>query len=158
MKIDIDLTTKILGAIGGLYVVVKETAKAVTTYLKWKGNRSAHKSNFFRGNWNNQGQLRNVPSHYIDMDSFASGRRFRGQFNVRLGNDADSWRMFALTGKRQLGKMKCKIWDGESEESKIVAEGVLKISRGNMVWVLKEGSLAQFPEKAILRRGLPKIA
>jgi hypothetical protein len=158
MSIDWKLTKEIIGIIGGVYATIKGAAAGVNVYLKWTGNRAARKASNFAGNWNNQGQIRKVPTHYIDMDSLDSGREFRAQFNVRLGHDERSWRMFSITGKQWFGKMRCKIMDGDDEESTVVAKGVLKMHGKTMEWVLKEGNLLQFPEKAILRRGLPKIA
>ncbi|HVU97734.1 MAG TPA: hypothetical protein VHE34_21065 [Puia sp.] len=158
MKIDIDLTTKVLGAIGGLYVVIKESGKAVIAYLKWKHGRAERKGRIFVGNWDNLGQIRNVLSHYIDLESWGSGRELKGRFNVRLGTDPTSWRMFVISGKRKWGKVRCNIVDGPEEDGTTVAKGVLQMTQGKVEWVLKEGCTSQFPQRAVLRKGLPKIA
>ena len=102
MKDNLEILLKIFAVIGSLVAAFIFVKKEWKSYVV-KRNR------FYSGNWNNQGQITNVPSHYVDIDAGASGNKFNGNFNVRRGDDENSWEMFTVRGKRYPGKLKCKI-------------------------------------------------
>jgi hypothetical protein len=151
MKEDLEILLKIFGVTGGL----------VTAYIFIKKGWKAHvdkRNHFYSGNWNNQGQVTNVPSHYVDIDAGASGNKLNGNFNVRNGNDENSWEMFRVSGKRYFGKLNCKITKMVNGEEKIMATGILKKRKALLAWKLAKSETDQFPKEALLRRGLPNIA
>jgi len=151
MKDSLEIILKIFGVIGGL----------VTAYIFIKKSWKTHvdkRNHFYSGNWNNQGQITNVPSHYVDIDAGASKNKLTGYFNVRKGDDENSWELFKMSGKRHFGKLKCKILKVVNGEEKVMAKGFLKKRDATLKWRLISSESDQFPKEALLRRGLPKIA
>lgn len=151
MKDNLDILLKIFGVIGSLVAAYLFIKKGLKSHIN---KRNIH----FNGNWNNQGQITNVPSHYVDMDAGASGNNFTGRFNVRKGEDENSWEMFSISGKRYFGKLRCKIIKVINGEEKIMATGFLKKNKTCLQWNLIESKTTQFPKEVLLRKGLPKIA
>ena len=151
MKDNLEVLLKIFAVIGGLVAAYLFIKKA------WVGHITK-RNLFYNGNWNNQGQITNVPSHYVDLDAGASGNKFTGRFNVRKGDDENSWEMFKVNGKRHFGKLKCKILKVINGQEKVVATGFLKKRDAILRWKLIASESDQFPNEAMLRKGLPKIA
>jgi len=150
MKDNLEIVLKlfaIIGSLYGAYLVIKN---------KWR-NYVNKRNYFYGGNWNNQGQIKNVPSHYVDIDARASTNKFNGNFNVRKGNDENTWEMFKVSGKRYLGKLKCIILKVINGEEKVVATGVLTKKGAILKWTLIKSDSDQFPKETLLRKGLPKI-
>jgi hypothetical protein len=150
MKDNLEIILKLFAIIGGIYGAYLVVEKKWTNHVK-------RRNRFYSGNWNNQGQITNVPSHYVDIDAGANGNKFNGNFNVRKGDDENSWEMFTIRGKRYIGKLKCKIFKVINGNETIMATGILKKSETLLKWKLLESETDQFPKEALLRKGLPKI-
>jgi len=158
MKENLDLTIKILGVIGGCFTVIAGLVGGFLFIKKRWTARVDKRNRFYSGNWNNQGQITNVPSHYVDVDAGATKNKFNGYFNVRKGDDEQSWELFKMCGKRHFGKLKCKILKVVNGEEKVMAKGLLKRKDATLKWRLISSKSDQFPKEALLRKGLPKIA
>ena len=74
---------KAIVASAALLGIAVTLRKGFLIYKRWRGGRLAKWSRFFGGNWDNQGQIKNKPSHYIDLAGWGGNREFEGRFNVR---------------------------------------------------------------------------
>src|SRR5579863_5430407 len=119
MKENLEAVLKVFGIIGGL-------AAALLFFKKeWK-SYAIRRNSFYNGNWNNQGQIITIPSHYLDIDGSAIGNRFIGRFNVRKGDNPNSWETFSISGKIRFGKIFCKIIKVINGSELVVANGFLR--------------------------------
>jgi hypothetical protein len=158
MKENLELAKEVGEVIVSLFGII---GSLVATYLFLKKRRVAHlhrRNGLFAGNWNNQGQISKVPSHYVDIDAGINKNRFEGRFNVRKGDDERSWQLFGITGKWHFGKFKCKIQKVINGEPIVIATGLIQFKGAILTWKLLDGKFDQFPINALLRRGLPTIA
>lgn len=137
--------------------VVGETIKIVNEFGKWRKEALSKRGGLYGGNWNNQGQIKNRPTHYIDMDGCYSRNKLIGQFNVCKSDDQNSWEILTIKGKRRFSILKCNVYRIVDEEEILLATGILKKDPKGIRWILKESDTDQFPQEAVLRRGLPKI-
>ena len=138
--------------------VIGDIFKFGNDFAKWRKEKLSKLGILYRGNWNNQGQIKNRPTHYIDMDGCYSGNGFEGMFNVCKSEDENSWEMFTIKGKRRFNIMKCKIYQIVEDEEILLATGIFKKHPKGLCWILKESATNQIPQDALLRKGLPKIA
>ena len=149
---------KAILAFAGLLTILVNFRKGFLNFKKWRMSRLEKWSRYFGGNWDNQGQIRNRPSHYIDLEGWGGGNEFEGRFNVRNSGDENSWEMFKICGRRSIKKINCKIFKMDDYGETLVANGILKKNKNGLQWILGESSTDQFPKEALLKRGLPKIA
>jgi len=158
MTVTLDLAFKTIASIASILVIISTLIKGYRSIRKGRKERLDKLRRLYSGNWNNQGQIKNKPSHYIDLDEWGNGNQFVGRFNVRKGDDEHSWEMFDISCKRRFQKLKCEIFKMEDENKIVIALGTLKKSKNSLHWILKESVTDQFPAEALLRRGLPKVA
>ncbi|HEV8285724.1 MAG TPA: hypothetical protein VGQ09_15525 [Chitinophagaceae bacterium] len=152
-----ELLFKAIVAFAALLGIIATLRKTFLLSKKWRNDRSAKWSRFFGGNWDNQGQIKNRPSHYIDLEGWGGANQFEGRFNVRNSEDENSWEMFKICGKRRIKKLNCKIFRIHEDGEILIANGILKKTQNGLQWILGESSTDQFPKEALLRRGFPKI-
>lgn len=152
------LIISLVALITSLLGNIEKLAKWYLNFKGWRKKKTENWGKLFGGNWNNQGQIKNRPTHYIDMDGGGNGKTFEGQFNVRKSDDENGWEMFKISGKRSFKTLKCKIFRIVDGAEVLVASGILKMDVTGLCWILEESIANQFPKEALLRRGLPKIA
>lgn len=155
---NLPLIVSIVAIAVGSITIINSLSKWHSNIQKRKKTRLEKLAAYFGGNWNNQGQKINRPSHYIDFDGWGDANKLNGDFNVRNSDDENSWEMFRLSSTRRYKAFQCQIFRIKDGVKTLVAQGLLRKHPDGLHWTLREGSTNQFPKEALLKRGLPKIA